>query len=251
MENQVFQEYSKYYDLLYKDKDYKAESDYIDSLIKRHSYTTPHSIMNLGCGTGKHDMYMSKRNYEMTGVDMSSQMLEIARNSGIPNSDFIEGDIRTFRIDKKFDAILSLFHVMSYQSTEKDLYNALTTVKHHLKKGGLFIFDFWYGPAVLNEKPAKRIKEVENEDLKVIRHTNPVMYPEQNIVDVQFDVQIIDKKAKKEFRTKESHKMRYFFLEELREMLKSLEFSILAEEEWMTGKPLSNTTWNACLITKA
>lgn len=251
MESPVFQEYSKYYNLLYKDKDYKAESEYIDSLIKKYSISPLHSIMNLGCGTGKHDWFLSQKGYEMTGVDMSSQMLDIARKGEIPNSTFIEGDIRTIRLDKKFDVILSLFHVMSYQSTDKDVYDALHAVKHHLKKGGLFIFDFWYGPAVINEKPGKRIKEVENAELKVIRNTTPIMHPEQNIVDVQFDVQIIDKKHQKEFQTKESHRMRYFFLPELREMLKSLEFSILAEEEWMTGSPLSENTWNACLITKA
>ena len=59
-------------------------------------------------------------------------------------------------IGQKFDAIVFLFHVMSYQVTNKMLNEVFSNVFKHLNDGGLFIFDFWYGPAVLTDPPKKK-----------------------------------------------------------------------------------------------
>src|SRR5260221_2487885 len=109
-----FLNYSKYYDLLYKDKDYAIEVDYIDRLIKKFH---PHAIhlLDVGCGTGRHANLLADRNYFVHGIDLSEQMLEIANNSKRSNPIFSKGDIRNFQLTKKFDVITSLFHVMSYQ----------------------------------------------------------------------------------------------------------------------------------------
>jgi SAM-dependent methyltransferase len=159
----IFGNYSRYYNLLYKDKDYKGEAGFIHDLIRKYSPEAK-TILDLGCGTGRHDLLLAKKGYAITGVDMSEEMLLIARSQQINSStaqqlNFLHGDICTFRMDKKFNVAISLFHVMSYQTTNEDFYSALKTAKSHLVPSGIFVFDFWYGPAVLTDRPAVRVRK--------------------------------------------------------------------------------------------
>lgn len=250
MSNTVFKDYSRYYNVLYKEKDYQGEVNYIDALIRKYADGPVQTIIDLGCGTGKHDRFLAEKGYQITGVDLSEDMLAIARQSGIAGAGFYQGDIRSVRLDKKFDVVLSLFHVISYQLSGQDLQQAFNTAKEHLKPGGIFIFDFWYGPGVITDKPTQRKKEAEDDTLKITRYTTPVMHPNDNIVDVQFDVDIMDKKTGQSFQLKEIHRMRYLFMPELRQLLDNAGFSILNEEEWLSGKIPGFNSWNACIIAK-
>ncbi|MEP6674221.1 MAG: class I SAM-dependent methyltransferase [Ferruginibacter sp.] len=250
MSSTVFKDYSKYYNLLYKDKDYQKEVGYIDSLIQKYADGQVNSIIDFGCGTGKHDYYLAEKGYHITGVDLSDDMLVIANSSEIRNTDFIQGDIRKVRLGKIYDVALSLFHVISYQQTWQDLFDSFTTAKLHLKSGGIFIFDFWYGPGVISDKPTERKKLVEDEELKIIRYTKPVMFPNDNVVDVNFEVHITDKKTNQEYQLSEIHRMRYLFLPELRNLLSTVGFSVIGEEEWITGAVPAFSSWNACIIAK-
>ena len=74
----------------------------------------------------------------------------------------MEGDIREIRLNKRFDTVIALFHVISYQTTNEDVTAAFETARQHLNSGGIFIFDISYGPAVLTERPAGPSSEIEN-----------------------------------------------------------------------------------------
>jgi SAM-dependent methyltransferase len=245
----VFKEYSHYYNLLYEDKNYVEETAYIDRLIEKFSLTKSHTVLNLGCGTGKHDNLLAQKGYEMTGVDFSNDMLEIAR-ANYPQIDFFEGDIRTLKLNKTFDVVLSLFHVISYQTLNKDIYDAFLTAKHHLRVGGIFIFDFWYGPSVIAEMPSKRTKEVEDDKLRIVRYTTPIIHPNENKVDVHFAIEITNKQNNEITKLKELHQMRYLFLPELRQLLNTVGFMIQTEEEWMTGGELGFHSWSGCIVAR-
>lgn len=257
----VFNIYARYYDLLYRDKDYKSEVEYVESLIKKYKPDAK-SILDLGCGTGRHDFLLAEKGYSVTGVDMSEEMLAVAnarlstlnRKTEIENKRstltsistlaFTQGDVRNIRLNKTFDVVISLFHVMSYQTTNEDLNAAFETAKVHLKKGGIFIFDFWYGPAVLTDRPSVREKKLEDEELIVHRTAVPVMHPNENIVDVNYEVIIEEKKTGITKKLKETHKMRYLFLPELDFMLKNLGFKTLDALEWMSSdRQLSFDSW--------
>src|SRR5688572_24944210 len=130
----VFGDYSRYYDLLYKDKDYAAEAQYVHDLIERHRPDAL-SILDLGCGTGRHDFFLSRLGHTVTGVDLSSEMLAVAAREKAafvgprPPPTFVQGDVRSVRLHSSFDVVVSLFHVMSYQTRNQDLLAALTTIR--------------------------------------------------------------------------------------------------------------------------
>ena len=188
--NQFGNLYSQYYDLLYSDKDYHGEAEYIDSLIKNSSKNTK-AILDMGCGTGKHASLLCDKGYSVHGIDLSEDMLKIAETRRIDREEqlsFSHSNIQELDFKKKFDVVVSLFHVMSYQNSNEELIKAFEVAKNHLDDDGVFIFDFWYGPAVLTDLPITRVKRLENENIKVTRLGEPVLYAQENIVDVIYDV---------------------------------------------------------------
>jgi SAM-dependent methyltransferase len=252
----VFGNYSRYYDLLYKEKDYSGEANYVDGLIRQFAPQAK-TIINLGCGTGAHDVLLSQLGYSVTGVDMSEEMLAIA-NAKIPASSnlasslsFHQGDIRTVRLETPFDVVISLFHVMSYQTNNSDFMAALSTAKDHLSPHGIFIFDCWYGPAVLSDRPVVRVKRLEDDETSIVRMAEPLLHPGKNLVDVSYTVFIKDKIGGSVQELKETHTMRYLFTPEIEMMLSAAGFKLLTSEQWMTKKPLGFDTWGALFVCQA
>ena len=245
-----FNKYSNYYDLVNSEKDYLGEVKYIHNLIKKYLQVDEYKLMDIGCGTGIHSEKLAGEKNYVLGIDTSKSMLNIAKErcSNRKNINFLEGDARSFRVNKKFDVITSLFHVINYQTTDQDLIDMIKTVDFHLDEKGIFIFDFWYKPAVLNLQPTSRTKHMENENISVKRISNPIHYPDKNIVEVNFDIVIDDKNNKRQDIINETHIMRYFDTSELEEILQSYGFSIRVKEEWLTKKEPSKNTWGICIV---
>lgn len=249
--SQTFDAYARYYDLLYKDKNYPAEAQYVSSLLNCRSAAS--TILELGCGTGTHAECLARAGYVVDGVDISEQMIaqaETRRAALEPELkarlSFSSGDVRTARLEKTYDAVISLFHVMSYQSSNVDLSAAFDTAASHLSPGGLFIFDFWYGPAVLTEVPSVRVKRLENADIKVTRIAEPTIRYNENIVDVKYTV-FVESKARGDVeQLTETHAMRYLFLPEILQ-LASPKFEMLSATAWMTDRALTETDWSGCV----
>ena len=244
--------YSQYYDLLYSDKDYAGEVDYIIKLIKENSNEAK-TLLDMGSGTGKHAELFCNNGYIVHGIDLSEDMLKIAKNRIKDKEDklsFSHSKIQELDLNKKFDVVVSLFHVMCYQNSNNELIKAFEVAKNHLKKDGIFIFDFWYGPAVLTDLPVKRIKRFENEKIKVTRIAEPVMHPDENVVDVNYDVFIKDIDSKKIIEKEELHKMRYFFDTELDLICKQVGFVIKQKYEWLSDKNPDFNSWNVVWIVK-
>ena len=246
----VFADYSRYYNLLYADKDYAGEVGFIEGLIREYKPGAK-SILDLGCGTGRHASFLADRNYRVHGVDMSEEMLLVASQVKRPDGlTFSRGDVRSIRLGRKFDAVISLFHVMCYQTTNEDLKKAFLTAYEHLDKDGIFIFDCWYGPAVLTIKPSVRIKRLEDNKTLVTRISEPIMHPNENIVDVDYQVFIREKSNNKTTILQEKHKMRYLFKPEIEEMLTAVGFKLLSCEEWMSRKEPGFDSWSVYFVVK-
>lgn len=243
--------YSQYYDLLYSNKDYKSEVEYIDNLIKMHTNNAK-TILDMGCGTGKHDELLCDKGYTVYGIDLSEDMLKIAekrRKGKEEKLSFGYSKIQNLNLNKKFDVVVSLFHVMSYQISNDDVIKTFEVAKNHLNKDGLFIFDFWYGPAVLTDLPSVRVKRFENEKIKITRIPEPILYPQQNMVEINYDL-FIELKFKNLIEEKENHKMRYFFDPELELICKMVGFNIVGKFEWMTNKTPDFKSWYVVWVLK-
>lgn len=252
----VFGNYARYYDLLYRDKDYDGEAQFVGQLLQSAPETK--TVLELGCGTGTHAILLAKAGYQVHGIDLSPQMLQRAteRLSCLPTElvsrlKFSQGDIRTIRLEQQFDTVLSLFHVMSYQTTNEDLLAALATAKSHLKPGGILIFDCWYGPAVLSDRPIVRIKRLEDEEISVVRIAQPTMYPNENLVDVNYQVFIKQKSTGSVEELQETHRMRYLFKPEVSLLFSQSGFEYVESLEWMTNREPGFDTWGVYFVARA
>ena len=244
----AFKDYSQYYNLLYGDKDYNGESNYIESLICEY-LPRAKTILDLGCGTGRHDSILSEKGYRVHGIDLSQKMLavadEIEKNANLL---FSHGDIRDVRLYKKYDVVLSLFHVLSYQVNNSDLFDVFKTAAEHLRSGGIFIFDCWYGPGVLTDRPTVRIKRVEDDEIEIIRIAEPILYPNENLVDVNYQLLIRNKLDNRLAKLQETHKMRYLFKPEVEMIINHTSFTLITCEEWMTRKEPDYNSWNVVFV---
>jgi len=159
MSNSIFDNYSFYYDLIYKDKNYIKETEYLKKLLINNGLKKG-NILEFGCGTGRHGILLSNCGYKVHGIDKSEKMINIAKEHQDENFSCEIGNITEIKINKKFDAVISVFHVVSYQTTNEQINGVFANAAKHLKRGGLFIFDFWYTPAVYKYGPSLEIHSV-------------------------------------------------------------------------------------------
>lgn len=252
----AFGGYARYYDLLYRDKDYRGETEFVDHQIRRH---TPQArrVLELGCGTGMHGMMLAENGYDVLGVDLSEEMLAAAahRVAGLPPAiagrvRFVQGDVRNFQVEGRFDAVIALFHVLSYQVTNDDLRAVFSRVKSHLAPGGVFIFDCWYGPAVLTDRPTVRVKRFEDASTGVTRIAVPTLHPNDNQVDVHYQLFIRDKRSEAVEELSELHRVRYLFRPELELLADTAGLRIASCGAWMSDREPDFSTWYVYFVVK-
>jgi SAM-dependent methyltransferase len=162
-----FNAYSKYYDLIYNNKNYSSEVDYVISIFKKYGNSI-NNVLELGSGTGNHANYFTSKNYNITGIERSQEMVLLSNEKKINGFNSINGDISNTFLDTKFDAVISLFHVISYLTENDSILNCFKITNKHLEVGGLFIFDAWYTPAVLTQQPSNKIKKLKTNLLKLL-----------------------------------------------------------------------------------
>ena len=241
--------YADTYDLFYRDKDYAAECDLIERLFQTYGDGSIHKVLDLGCGTGNHAISLAQQGYQVVGVDLSDSMLAHARKKAadLPESSgvtFHQGDVRTIDLEQRFDAALMMFAVLGYQQDNADVLSALRTARRHLRPGGLFIFDVWYGPAVLHQRPSQRIRVIPTPKGKILRVASGELDIRRHVCTVHFHVWRLEGE-RLVAETEESHSMRYFFPRELDLFLECSGFTLVQ----LGGFPEfdrypGETTWN-------
>ncbi|MFL5729960.1 MAG: class I SAM-dependent DNA methyltransferase [Cytophagaceae bacterium] len=239
-----FKTYSKYYNLLYGDKNYSEETEYVCALIKKYNPGIK-SILEFGSGTGIHGRLLTAKGFEVLGLERSEGMVEEATRNGFPCE---VADISNFHLDKTFDGIVSLFHVISYLTDNNSLLSTFKNANMHLNKGGLFIFDVWYSPAVYEQKAVARIKRMENGQMKAIRFAEPHNHVNRNVIDVKFTVFIKDLESGQEQEIEELHPMRHFSIPEIDLLAETTGFKVITAEEFITHKQPSQSTWGVCFV---
>lgn len=245
-------EYADVYDILYYDKNYEKECDFIEVIFKKYN-CQPKTILDLGCGTGGHALILANRGYKVTGLDKSIPMIEIARKKAQHKGleiEFIEGDLTNMSLNRKFDATISMFAVMSYQTTNKDVSSVCKLARESLVSGGLFIFDCWHGPAVLTYKPTARIREISSRNGgRIIRFAEPELDIINHTVKVKYRVWRVNDNTFTE--TLEIHTMRFFFSQEIKYFLevagfKSVDFYPFLE----LNRGLTENDWNMMMTAR-
>lgn len=252
----MFHHYAQAYDRLYHDKDYAMECDFVQQLLAQHGARPVQSILDLGCGTGGHALPFAQRGLRVTGVDRSSEMLACARAKahklGVADRVSVHhSPIQGFDCGQTFDAVTCLFAVLSYLTANDDLFAGLQTARCHLAPGGLFVCDFWHGPAVLSDRPVERTRVIEHDGARTFRHARPEFDFAANVVRVHYHLlELRGTVVVAEMR--EIHALRYLFQPELEFFCAKAGLELVAFCPFLKpGQPATEHDWNVTAVARA
>lgn len=151
---------SKYYHILYKDRDHNEAGKFIDELCNLLDLKPGSKIMDLACGKGRHSIYLSRKGYDVTGLDLSERNIKLASHFQNQHLRFFVHDMRNEWSANEFDCVLNLFTSFGYFDLEEENQLAINAISKALKKDGRFILDFLNPYTVINNLVSEEVKEI-------------------------------------------------------------------------------------------
>lgn len=138
-----YDQFAYYYDELMDDVPYDQWIQFLEEKMKEHNVTGK-DVLDLACGTGVLSVKMAQKGFRVTGVDLSDQMLAVAQEKSEEshlNIQFYQQHMRDLSGFQPFDAICIFLDSLNYLEQEEDVQAVLQRVYHHLKPGGILLFD--------------------------------------------------------------------------------------------------------------
>lgn len=173
-----------YYDGIYHFKDYEREARELLRLATRYLRRRPGSLLDVGCGTGSHLAEFQKK-LTVAGVDLSPDMLRVARRRLGKDVRLVRGDMRRFSLDARFDVVTCLFSAIGYMHTRRDRDRAIANFYRHLKPGGVALVEGW----VLPERwrgTSVDLNTYEDRDTRVARVASAWREGDHSVVEFQW-----------------------------------------------------------------
>ena len=217
---------AKWFEYLNDDCDYENWSQYLITKLSAYSLQ---SGLDVGCGGGWFTRAFKKSGYDVVGMDVSPQMLDVAQENALKaglRGEYILGDITTKKPQRKFDFVTAINDCINYIPKNK-LSSAFKNVNGALKKGGIFLFDI-SSQRKFEEKLANTVSADDREDVTYLAF-NRVENDEATI-----DVTLFVKREDGTFlRLDETHVQYIYTEEEICEALRQNGFSVLCVEGHM------------------
>lgn len=155
---------SPYYEILYHKRDETEAKQFINSLLNYLKPQSNDSILDLACGSGRHAVYLAAKGFDVTGIDLSENLIAQASKFSRDNLNFYVHDMRNeFRINY-FNYTFNFFTSFGYFKSEHDNFRALENVCKGLKRGGIFVIDFFnlnYVKQHLIEEETRKLKDIQ------------------------------------------------------------------------------------------
>ena len=140
---------SPFYHQLYKERDYSEATYFMNNLISKLQIDENSSILDLACGRGRYSLYLSKKGYKVTGIDISKENISEAKKNESDKLNYVLHDMRQ-PLNEKFDLILNLFTSFGYYQNNKDNISVIKSIKYNLNSEGKAVIDFLNINYVLN-----------------------------------------------------------------------------------------------------
>ena len=223
----AYSRFAAYYDFIYHDLvNYEGDVAFLEAVFLRTMHSAPHAILDLGCGTGNHDLLLARRGHEVTGLDLSEAQLAIARRKArearLPVR-FVRGDMRSFRLGRSFDAAVCLFGAIGYLTHPSDLVSCLRSLRRHLGPNAVFVFEFWHTPAV---HPRQDWFHKAGPDYELVRLGEGRYDASRHLLSVTYHF-IVFRSGKVVDRFVEDHVLRTYTIPEIRAYLRRGGFELV------------------------
>ena len=221
------------YDAIYDaiGKDYAAEVQQVHGLIQAHKRSQGNSLLDVACGTGRH-LEFFQAHYRVEGLDLEEAMLQAARNRN-PTVPFHRGDMRTFQLARRFDALVCLFSAIGYVGSLDNLNETLANFSRHLVPGGVLVVEPWIRPDDFRPGGV-HATYVDQPELKVARMN--LSRREGNLVVMKMHYLVGTPEGITNFT--ELHELAMFTRQEFREAYQRNGLEVTIDEEGLIGRGL-------------
>ena len=158
---------SPYYHILYKNRDNSEAELFIDKLIQLLQPVKANRFLDLGCGKGRHSIYLNKKGIDVTGIDLSEKSIAYAKLSENAHLHFYRHDMRKLFRTNYFDVVMNLFTSFGYFEQERDDNATINAIYKALKPSGIVILDFFNSKKIMQYLPYNEAKNIEGIDFKI------------------------------------------------------------------------------------
>jgi len=220
--------FARYYDVIYQRYEYDQECDFLINMFHRYYEGKVERILDLGCGTGSHDIVLAKKGFKVVGIDSSNTMIELARekarSSGL-KIEFLVQDMREMQLPKDFDCAICMFGGFGYLFSDEDLKSLFKGLRKVLKPNGLFLFEFWNVDG-LKPTPYRSWDKQEKDGIRVYRLSKSDYNADEGVLDIRFALVVLEQdRLIDEFE--ELHRIRIYSLNEMKKILRDEGFDVL------------------------
>ncbi len=210
---------AEWYNLMYCDEEKtQKQLKFLHKIFKKNKVR---SVLDIACGTGRHTIGLKKLDYDTMGIDLEPAMLAQAKKNAQSEGleiNFKRQDMRSIKLDKKFDAAIIFYTAFAYLDSNDDVIKALQSIHKHLKKGGILIIDTMFGwPMLVEGTFDRRFSE------KMEKGSRSYEFIDENSLDVidnylyttQTHIRKVGTKALPILKDKKATKLRLYFPNEL------------------------------------
>ena len=163
---------TSYYHTLYKHRDESEAHRFIDHLCAYLKVKKGSKILDLACGKGRHALHLAKKGFQTTGVDLSEESINKAKEHAIENANFEVHDMRKTFIEKEFDYVFNLFTSFGYFEADEENLKVLKAAAANLKSEGIFVLDFLNVKKVIPNLIANEDKTIDGINFIINRTFN-------------------------------------------------------------------------------
>lgn len=215
--------FAQVYDTFMDNVPYDEWGEYLVSLLKKYGVEDG-LVLDMGCGTGAMTRYLDAHGYDMTGIDVSEEMLTIAKEKSSPDILYLLQDMREFELYGTMRAAVSICDSMNYILEEDDLLQVFSLVNNYLDPGGIFIFDLntvYKYQEILGEQTIAE----DREECSFIWDN---FYDEEEMIN-EYDLTVFVQEEGDLFRRYcETHYQRAYSLETVRALIEKAGMEVLA-----------------------
>jgi SAM-dependent methyltransferase len=153
--------YPEYYEITFQYREIEKECDFITNCMEKFALIPVRSVLDIACGAGSHLFELARRGYDVTGFDLSREMVEYVRKKSKEEGIQVEvgiGKLQRFELGKRFDAAICMLDSFPIMLKNDEILNHMKCVAKHLNSGGIYIIEFSHPMDDLLDKPTCKMR---------------------------------------------------------------------------------------------
>jgi SAM-dependent methyltransferase len=245
--------YARLYDAMNAAKDYETECAVLERVFATHAERPVRSVLDLGCGTGGHALALAAAGLDVTGVDRSQPMLDVAAAKAERRGcavTWVGADARELDLGRRFDAVVMMFAVLGYQHDDAEVVATLDAARRHVEPGGVVTFDVWDARTVLTVGPSVTRRELTVDGERFERLADGRLQADAGRCVVEIGVAPAHGGGAGPIVT-ERHEVRFFSPTELERLCATAGLEIVLSAPWPPdGRAGGEPTWSVLVAAR-